>query len=127
MENFAATISVTIRARGETSVVTTSALLPIMPPIGAELTIECGGDPLPLIVERVTYNLTHGALYISTSLPSVVRCLPDGDSQEISPSEMMEMLIAAGFQVTDVWRDDDPQPEPHKAKRRRSRARSPPR
>lgn len=127
MENIAASISVVVRVRGESSVLTTTAGLPVIPPIGSELTVECGEDPLPLIVERITCNVTRREIYLFTNLPRVVRQLPDGAAQALTPSEMMRMLIAAGFRITDVWRDDETPPEPHKSKRRRHRARSPPR
>jgi hypothetical protein len=107
MENTAAKILVTVPEPGTTTVLGMETRLPFMPPQGTTLTVQCGEEPLPLIVEHVSYNLTHGGLFVSAGLPIVEREIADGRSQPLEPSEMIAMLISAGFAITEVWPDEE--------------------
>lgn len=70
MENIAAKIVVTVPGPAKTTVLSMKAELPFMPVEGATLTVEChDNEPLPLIVEHASYNITRRDLFASTSLP----------------------------------------------------------
>jgi hypothetical protein len=107
MEDVAAKIVVTVSEPGKTTVLSMQVGLPFMPPPGATFTVECGDEPLPLIVDHASYNISHGDLFVSTTLPSVERELADGRSQPLEASEMIAMLISAGFAIAEVWPDEE--------------------
>jgi hypothetical protein len=107
MDNTAAKILVTVPEPGTTTVLSMETRLPFMPPQGATLTVQCGEEPLPLIVEHVSYNLTDGGVFVSTGVPRVEREIADGRSQPLEASEMFAMLVSAGFAITGVWPDEN--------------------
>jgi hypothetical protein len=115
MDNTAAKIMVTVPEPGTTTMLSMETRLPFMPPQGATLTVQCGEEPLPLIVDHASYNISRRDLFVSTTLPSVEREIAGGRCQPLEASEMIAMLISAGFAITEVWPDEEQSEPPRRS------------
>lgn len=109
MDTLPATISVSIPERSKTTFLVMKTSLPFVPITGANLTVQCGDDPLPLIIGHASYDLTRGDVFVSASIPDVRRELEDGRSHRFKASELIAMLTSTGgFELDEVW--DNPKP-----------------
>lgn len=90
-----------------TTVVDSQTTLPCLPPLGATITVPSGDEAVPLRVDLLEFVLGRSYVNVSTAPHPLSRILEDGTEEQVGASEIVQLLMAAGFRLNEVIEGDE--------------------